>query len=126
MDNIIWGVAAGLGVVSVLFVIFFIWESVRSAYFTVAAKWYGWSKEEKRERLIARERRMWARDERQAERDKIASGDLERRRYGVAIATGAIAGMAFQMNLPWWNASSIAVAAYVGLTMAAGLSFKWW
>ena len=37
MDNIIWGVAATLGVVFIVF----IWEFARSAYlFTVAAKWY--------------------------------------------------------------------------------------
>ena len=38
MDNIIWGVAATLGVVFIVFV----WEFARSAYlFADAAKWYG-------------------------------------------------------------------------------------
>jgi len=37
MDNIIWGVAATLGVIFIVF----IWEFARSAYlFAVAAKWY--------------------------------------------------------------------------------------
>ncbi|MGB8578291.1 MAG: hypothetical protein WCD56_17235, partial [Pseudolabrys sp.] len=36
---------------------------VRRAYFAIAAKWYGWSEEEKFERSIARERRIWAKDE---------------------------------------------------------------
>jgi len=51
MDNIIWGVAALLGVVFILFILFVIgltWEfAIRSAYFAGAAKWYGWSEEEK-------------------------------------------------------------------------------
>ena len=50
MDNIIWGVAALLGVVFILFlfVIGLTWEfAIRSAYFAGAAKWYGWSEEEK-------------------------------------------------------------------------------
>ena len=44
MDNIIWGVAALLGVVFILFlfVIGITWEfAIRSAYFAGAAKWYG-------------------------------------------------------------------------------------
>ena len=87
----------------------------------------GWSDEEKFERSIARERRTWARDERQAKKDEIATRNLDRRRWGVAIATFAIAGLAFrfQLNLPWWNAGLITVAALVVLTMAAILSFKW-
>jgi hypothetical protein len=51
-------------------------------------------------------------------------GDVVRRRHGVNIATFAIAGLAFQLNLPWWHAGGITVAALVGLTMAAGLSFR--
>ena len=50
MDNIICGVAALLGVVFILFlfVIGITWEfAIRSAYFAGAAKWYGWSEEEK-------------------------------------------------------------------------------
>ena len=50
MDNIICGVAALLGVVFILFlfVIGLTWEfAIRSAYFAGAAKWYGWSEEEK-------------------------------------------------------------------------------
>ena len=51
MDNIIWSVAALLGVVFILFILFVIgltWEfAIRSAYFAGTAKWYGWSEEEK-------------------------------------------------------------------------------
>ena len=58
MDNIIWGVAALLGVVFILFILFVIgltWEfAIRSAYFAGAAKWYGWSEEEKFKRDVAR------------------------------------------------------------------------
>lgn len=121
MDNIIWVGAAVLGVVFVAFV----WELARSAYFAVAAKWYGWSEEEKHERLIARERRIWAREERNAKIDEIAARNVVRRRTGVTIATFAIAALAFQLNLPWWHAGAITVVALVGLTMAAGLAFRW-
>lgn len=121
MENIIWGVAAAV----VLIVIVFVWEVARSAYFAVAAKWYGWSKEEKHERLMVRERRIWARDEQRAKAEELAASNFVRRRHGVSIATLAIAGFAFQLNLPWWNAGLITVAAGVGLTMAAGLSFRW-
>ncbi len=121
MENIIWVGVAVLGVVFVAF----LWEGARSAYFAIAARWYGWSDEEKFERSVARERRIWAREERSAKRDEIAAGDVVRRRYGVSIATFAMAGLAFQLDLPWWNAGAITVAALVGLTMAAGLSFRW-
>ena len=125
MDNVIWSTAVGLGIVAALFVIVFIWEVTRSAYFAVAAKWYGWSEGEKHERVMARQYRVWAREERQAKRDQTAAGNFERRRLGVFITTFAIAGLAFQMNLPWWNAGLIMVGAWVGLTMAVGLSMKW-
>src|SRR4051794_25750875 len=121
MDNIVWGVAGTLGLVFAVFVIFYIWEVARRAYFAVAAKWYGWSEEEKRERQLARVRRTLARettqDERQAERDAVAAGDRERRRFGVAIASIAICGPLYQSNLPWWEIGVIAVGVYIGLTM---------
>ena len=51
MDNLIWSVAALLGVVFILFILFVIgltWEfAIRSAYFAGAAKCYGWGEEEK-------------------------------------------------------------------------------
>jgi hypothetical protein len=125
MDNVIWGVAAALGIVVVLLVISLTWEVARSAYFTVAAKWYGWDREEKFERTTARERRIWARDEQNAKRDEIVAGNLLRRRTGVTLATFAIAELAFHLNVPWWHARLITVGAGIGLTMVAGLSFRW-
>jgi hypothetical protein len=60
-------------------------EATRSAYFAVAAKWYGWSDEEKHEREMARQESIWAREDELKERDKAVAGDLERRRYGVGL-----------------------------------------
>ena len=125
MDNVANGLIIVVGVVAVLLVLAFIWETGRSAYFAIAAKWYGWSAEEKRERLIARERRIWARDEREAKRDQAAAGDVTRKRYGVIIVAFAIFYMAIALGLPWWEAALAGMAVAVGLTMAAGLSFKW-
>lgn len=125
MDNIILSVTAVVGLLVVLFAIALIWEIGRSAYFTIAAKWNGWSKDEKFERTVARERRIWAREERNANRDEIVAANLMRRRTGVTFATFAIAELAFHLNIPWWHAGLITVGAGVGLTMVAGLSFRW-
>jgi hypothetical protein len=89
-----------LGIIAVVMFIVFMWEVARSAYFAAAAKWYGWSKEEKFEQEMAREERRWAQEERNAKIDGIVAGDVVRRRHGVNIATFAIAGLAFQLNLP--------------------------
>ena len=109
----------------VLFIVAFTWEVMRSAYFAIAGWWYGWSKEEKHERLIARERRIWARDERSVKKDQAAAVNVTRERHGVTFTTLAVAMVAYRLNLPWWETALTATFFYPGLTMAAGLSFKW-
>ena len=63
--------------------------------------------------------------ERQRERDLEASNNAERRRIGVFITAFCIAILAFNVGVPWWGGVALFVAAFIGLTMAAGLSFKW-
>lgn len=124
-DNIITWLLISFGVFVAFVVIFLMWEVGRAAYFGMKAKWHGWSKEELHERLIARERRIWAREERSVKKDEVAARDVGRKRYGVTIATMVVALLAYQLSSSWWEAAAAAVFFYVGLTMAAGLSFRW-
>jgi hypothetical protein len=116
-------------VVIAILIISFIWDLAKSAYFAVAAKWHGWSEEEKFKRAVARARpkmeREGAREDRRRARDEIAASDYGRRRLGIMIATYAFAPLAFQVAPHWWQAALVTVMAFVGLTMAVGLSWRW-
>jgi hypothetical protein len=45
---------------------------------------------------------------------------------GANLTTFAIAALAWQFSLPWWEIVLITATFYVGTHMAAGLSFKLW
>jgi hypothetical protein len=121
MDNTTtWFIAIGIVLIA------FVWEIGRRIWYWTAAKVLGWSEQEKFERETAWLDRAAARDERHAAKDKWAASNVERRRSGVVLTTLAIAMLAFQLDLPWWNAAVIILLAYVGTTMTAGLAFKAW
>jgi hypothetical protein len=119
------GLAIVVAIVIVIFVGAFLYELGRRFYYWAAAKVLGWSEHEKFDREIAWIDRAVARDRHLAERDSIAAGNTERRRYGVSLITFAVAALAFQ-SLPWWQAALVTAAVYAGTTMAAGLAWKWW
>ena len=114
------------GIIVVVLVIAFLYETGRRIYFWAAAKLFGWSEHEKFERETARVTREFKREKSQGEKDANAFRYTDRRRMGVYIATVAIAAVAWPMDLPWWHIGLIAAGAYVGLTMAAGLAWKLW
>jgi Flp pilus assembly protein TadB len=126
VENVVACLLAGVGLIAVVVVIALGYETGRSIYFWAAAKIYGWSEREKFKRETARFQRQFERDQQQAEKDAKVSGDTDRRRFGVFLVAFAVAALAWQMNLPWWHIISIAAAVYIGLTMAAGLAWKWW
>jgi Flp pilus assembly protein TadB len=126
VENVVAYLLAGVGLIAVVVVIALVYETGRSVYFWAAAKIYGWSEREKFKRETARFQREFERDQRQAAKDDKASRDTDRQRFGVFLVTAAVASLAWHMNLPWWHVGLIAAAVYVGLTMAAGLAWKWW
>lgn len=125
MDNFVGGLIGLVAIVVVVFAIAFIWETIRRAWYWSAAKMFGWSAEEKFERETAWVGRETAKIERVAKRDEQAARNTNRRRFGTLIVAGAVAALVFQSNLPWWSSALIVAATYVGITMAAGLAFKW-
>jgi hypothetical protein len=119
------GLVWGVGITAVLVTLIFVWQITRSVYFWAAAKVYGWDKHEKFMRETAWVEREAKKEERQRERDLEAGSNTERRRIGVFIVAACIAILAFNIGLPWWGCVAMYIAAFLGLTMAAGLSFKW-
>lgn len=105
----------------------FVYEFGRRLYYRVAAKIFGWSEHEKFLRSTAWIDRAVEKDQRLAKQDSRAAVNTDRRRMGVTISTAAvIAPLIGHFSLPWWEVGLVAVALYAGLTMAAGLAWKWW
>ena len=119
-------VILGVGIVIVVIVGVFLYESGRKIYYWIAAKLHGWSEAERFERETAWLDREFERVQRLADRDAKAAADADRRRIGVGLASVSVLVLAFQGGLPWWQAVLIGAAMYAGLTMAAGLAWKWW
>lgn len=103
----------------------FLYECGRRIYYWSAARIYGWSKQERFMRETAWLDRAVARDQLQGQRDAAAAGNTERRRIGILLVSIAIAAVAWQLNLLWWEIALIVGCVYAGLTMAAGLAWKW-
>ena len=118
------GLVIFVAIVIVVFVGAFLFEVGRRFYYWAAAKIFGWSSDEKFVRETAWIDRAVAKDQNLAERDAAAARNKERRRLGVTLITGAVGVLAFQV-LPWWLAIFITAAVYSGVTMAAGLAWKW-
>jgi hypothetical protein len=89
------------------------------------AKLSGWTTEEKFERETAWIDRAAKRDQRLKERDTAASLNSERRRFGVVITSVIVGWPAFEAHLPALEAMAMGAGVYVGVTMAAGLAWKW-
>jgi hypothetical protein len=104
----------------------FLYEFGRQFYYWSAAKILGWTEHEKFMRETAWIDRAVERDQRMAKRDAAATVNTDRRRFGVYIATAAICTLMLRLNVPWWEGILIGSGVYAGLTMAAGLAWKWW
>ena len=116
MDNFVGGLIGLVAIVVVVFVIAYLWEIFKRMW---------WSDDELLKREMAHLDREAAKAERVAKRDERAFRDTDRRRIGAFIVAAAIGSLVFQLNLPWWHGGMIVAATYVGVTMAAGLAFKW-
>jgi len=104
----------------------FLYEGGRRFYYWFGARILGWSEQEKFERETAWIDGSVKRDQRQAGLDAHAMANSERRRFGVWICAATVAVLAAQINMAWWEVALIFTAVYAGLTMAAGLAWKWW
>jgi hypothetical protein len=124
MEDVILGLMIVAAITIVLFVGALLYEWCRRSYYWVAAKIYEWSEDEKFERETAWLDRVVARDQRLAKRDAAGARDTYRRRFGVYLITVAIGVVALQ-SLVWWQVLFVAAAVYAGMTMAAGLAWKW-
>jgi hypothetical protein len=116
----------GLILVVLLFIAAFVYECGRRIYYWSAAKLFGWTETEKFDRETAWLDRAVEKDRRLAKRDSSTAVNTERRRIGVSITTIAVAWLAYELNVPVWETVLIAAGVYVGLTMSAGLAWKWW
>jgi hypothetical protein len=124
-SGVLMMVGGGIAICIAVFVLAFLYESGRRAYFWSAAKLLGWTDAERFARETARLHREFAADERLAKRDAAAFADTYRRRSGVSLMAVTAFLIAFQ-HLPWWQAAAAGAAMYAGATMAAGLAWKWW
>jgi hypothetical protein len=97
-----------------------IWESPRVI---LKGRWY---KQEKFERETAWLDRAVLREKRQAEKDERVRHNADRRRIGAWLVTVSIVWATSQSAMPWWEVVSIGAAVYVGMHLAAGVTFKWW
>jgi hypothetical protein len=122
-----YGAAARtIGIVIGIIIIAFLWETGRRTWYWAAAKIFGWSKQEKFERETAWLDRAVLREKRQAEKDERVRHNADRRRIGAWLVTVSIVWATSQSAMPWWEVVSIGAAVYVGMHLAAGVTFKWW
>lgn len=97
-------------------------ENGRTPWYWTAAKLLGWSDPEKFDCETAWIDHAVLKNRRRVEKDAKAAVNFSRRHLGVIFTTVAIAALAYQEGLPWWRAVAIILAAYIGLTMVAGLA----
>ena len=126
MEGIVSWLAPVLVLLVAIFVLAFLWETGRRAWYWMAAKIYGWSEEEKFEHETAWIDRSVARDERLAQKDAAAARNVPRKWQGITFTTLAISALAFQTNLPWWSAALVVIMFAIGSVMAAGLAWRWY
>ena len=123
MDNVT-GLIAVLGVIIAIIVIAFVYAIARRAWYSTAAKVMGWDDHEKFMRETQDIERAALRDKRQQEKDATAGG-ADRRRGGAILVTVALAWVAWQLKMPWWEIVMIIVVACIGLHMVAGVAIRW-
>src|SRR5262245_37766484 len=124
MDIVTW-LTVVADIIIAYIVIVFLWVIGRQIWYWAAAKVMGWDEHEKIKRQAAWIRRDVESANRLAWKDTEAASNTGRRRMGVIWATLAIAALAWQSNLPWWEVVLIAGVACVGITMAAALAWRW-
>jgi hypothetical protein len=67
--------------------------------------------------------RETARAERRAKKNEALARNSERKRMGAYLCAIAVGALCWQLDLPWWHTALIVGAIYVGIHMAAGISF---
>jgi hypothetical protein len=56
-------------------------------------------------------------------RSEALARDSDRKRMGAYLCAIAVGALCWQLDLPWWHTALIVGAIYVGIHMAAGISF---
>jgi hypothetical protein len=125
MEHGIAGLLIVVAFVAVLFAAFYVYECLRSVWFWTAAKLHGWTPQEKFERETAYLDRAAKREEHRALKDAEALTNTTRRREGAMIVTFAVAFVAGQAGMEWWQVGVLFVATYIGMNMAVGVTLKW-
>lgn len=113
-----------VALLAAVFAFAWIWETGRRAYFSIAAKYYGWDENQRLKRELAYLDRWEKRVAQRAELDKAASANFDRKRLGANLLMGVVGFIGYRAGLPWWQIFACAIVTHFAALMIGGASIK--